>query len=256
MKHLESIGQLFQGLDLREADCAGEDLVNMAGGHPRTLQYVHGLLVEERRKKDSEKRRFAELLDKLMDKCRSQSNSYWIVGKQLLGAAICSVPVRPEQRILAMSDNSGLLTVDQVRENGYCTYLLEHGGAKVIPVLTPLQVVGYFDQFSSSMAAAFKATLHPSSDQSLFCGKPFEYFHSHFDAYSRMLWVDSHLKRPNTVSIRQFYSRNFDASYLDESNDIHLYDEYYLKAVSVTFLEFFVHSKGNINGRASYHNCK
>lgn len=252
MKPLKSIEVLFQGIHLRDADGAGEDWVNLAGGHPRTLENVHELLVEEKCKKDLEKLRFKELLNKLVDKCYSPMTAYWALGRQLLGAAICSVPVDPLRPILALShnQNSDVLTVDQVRENGYCPYLLEQGGDHVIPVLTPLQVVRYFDQLSRMMAVSFKAALQSRSDQPQFCGKHFEYFHSHSDIYSRMFWVGTDLQRPEAVSIRQFYSRNYNYVYSDERDVIPLHDLYHLKLVSVNFLQYFVSSEGNIKGSA------
>jgi hypothetical protein len=249
LKQLESVEKLFDGSDLLDADGTGQELVKMAGGHPRTLEVIHTLLTEEKQKKLPAKLSFSELLHQVMQ-AMGKSNITWKDAKSLVGSAICRIPVSETQRILTHvhSDEETGLTVDEARRNGYCSYLVKAYTAKkfvgFVPVLTPIQLLHYFKEANARMGLIFQDAIHSSTNQADFGGRPFEYFHSLFDAYSRMSWRTDALSRPHSVLIRDFYKRNFDATVGGNirNDDIPLYDNYVYYKTPDNFLDFFVPS--------------
>lgn len=255
LKQLQSVELLFDGVDLRGADGAGQELVKMAGGHPRTLEIIHSLLVQEGKKQQVEKMHFSELLSVVLERIR-HTNVKWEDAKSLVASAICRIPVSRTQSILTQfrSGKKIVSTVDEVRRNGYCPYLVKaFAGGKyvgVVPVLTPIQLLCYFKEANPKMGDRLQYSIHSSADQADFCGRPFELFHSLFDAYSRMSWRTEALLRPPSVSIRDFYTRNFDAKEeeMDTKDVIPIYDKYTFKWVSANFLDFFIASTGELKG--------
>jgi hypothetical protein len=224
---LVSIDKLFVGMLLSDS---GKALVKMAGGHPGTLRLVKDVLKQNPKEDD---------LPKLIRLVGVMAKNWFVPyydALPLLRSAVCSVPVQRTQKIMSS------LTTDDVRSSGYCSYLhVISEPSRLIPVLTPFQLVHYFKDFDDVLGDKFRDSFRARKDQYFFGGLNFEWFHSTFECFRRMLWSDKSLGRVEYTTMRQLYQMGGVFADEFEDSDVRVFDTYALEEVHpLKFTPYFV----------------
>ena len=247
LRQLMSIEELFSDMRLT---LVGQDLIKFGGGHVRSLKAIRDVLIKEEER--TIETNFSDLLDEALN-VSSVSFLPMETATALVGAAIGSVPVTKFRPIMAIPPNMNeRLTVDQIRQKGYCT-TVPVGGNQVIPILTPAQIVLFVRHRYPNFHKHFQGSFRSRNEQRLFGGLQFELFHSIFDALSRMLCVDGTLTRLKKISIRQLYNRNLTHDNNGEEDDtIPLFDKYLNFESGMQCLDYFLTKDGRATGKEIY----
>ena len=229
LPQLKSVEELFEDMNLTPI---GHDLLKVAGGHPKTLEVVRDVLI------NNTSQNFSDLLKKVWDKSRTSILGI-DHGRKLLASAICSIYVTITTPIVTEDD--GLqLTTDGARAAGYCAYLkVLRNSSRVIPVLTPFQVIEYFTALDDTLGHHFMSSFRSRNEQALFGGLQFEIFHATFECFYRMLWSDEVLVRCQTAKIRELYEAAEFSPQFDDA-EISLPDKIFFFEAPETCLDYFV----------------
>jgi hypothetical protein len=238
LPQLKSIDALFKEMDLSPI---GQDLVKVAGGHPKTLEVVWKVLVRY------QSQNFNDLLDLVLAESR-HSVLGLTVARGLVASAICSICVERTQNILTLADGRKY-TTDETRAFGFCAYLdVVSEPSRIIPVLTPFQVIRYFMALNTILGKRFGSSFQSRKEHVLFGGLQFEIFHAAFECFYRMLWSDNKtLTRSGTATIRELYERVALFSSKFDDAEISLEDESLFYEAPYVFYEYFVEN-GNLRG--------
>ena len=224
---LVNVKELFKSMDLTDN---GKALVKIAGGHARTLENIRNVI-----SKHGSSESLPRLLQEV-NKIQKQSLAPLSVVKPMLSAAVNMVPVQRNKELLPG------LTTDDVRSSGYCAYLhVITDPDELIPVLTPFQIIHYFRSLDPRLAGKFRDSFIARKDQYFFGGLNFEWFHSTFECFRRMLWSDKSLGRVEYTTMRQLYQLG--GVFADEFEDtrVRLFDAYALEeGHPIKFTPYFV----------------
>ncbi len=229
LPQLTSIPVLFEDMNLTPI---GQDLLKVAGGHPKTLEVVRYVLV------DPPSQNFADLL-RLVIKNSRNSTVGKAIARNLLASAICSISVDLSDTILIIKRYREF-TVDEARAAGYCAYLdVLRNSSRVIPVLTPFQVFEYFTALDYTLGHHFMSSFRSRNEQALFGGLQFEIFHATFECFYRMLWSDKVLVRCQSAKISELYEGAEFSPQFDDA-EISLPDKIFFFEAPETCLDYFV----------------
>lgn len=219
----------------------GQDLVKIAGGHPKTLEVVRSVLV------GYPSRNFSDLLNLVLNE--SRHNVLGLnVARGLVASAICSICVERTQKIVTLTHGQ-TCTTDETRAYGLSAYLdvvLEP--FEIIPVLTPIQVIQYFMALDKELGKCFGSSFQSRKEHMFFGGLQFDMFHAAFECFYRMLWPDKKtLTRTGTATIRELYGRFAQFSSELDDTEISLEDQSLFYEAPADFYECFVEN-GNLKG--------
>ncbi len=211
----------------------------MAGGHARSLAYAKHLVT----KKTTALKNFDELLKELADLARLCRVPYLEDGQPLVSSALCSAAV-PQDKVILHPQHSNTLNLDDARAAGFCIFLREFPRDTFVPVLAPIQLILYLKNMDEDLANDFENAIVSRNEQLLFGGIKFETFHSAFECFYRMIWVNGDLKLQKKARIQDLYGKAgvFPKGFKDE--EVPLFRKYGVRTAEESFLSFFL--QGNI----------